>query len=179
MGSAGALTIKFDPAKFLAKVAPARKIKKLLSAKVTVKKTALSFLDEAEFLSKKDVLNVALKTVKSYKERISTARIDDGRGAGTELKDDLLDDPKQLIQRVQNEVVFQVHDKIKANYGGTRGVWLPSSANEPRPEHQLNYGKEYTIGEGIDGVEPGDEYGCQCGVEILTTDNQLNLEGDS
>lgn len=173
------MSVKFDPAKFLSKVAPARKIKKLLSGKVTVKKTALSFLDQADFLSKKEVINVALKTVKAYKERIATARSEDGRAAGTDLKEELLDDPKQLIQRVQNEVVFQVHDKIKEAYGGQRAVWLPSSADEPRPEHQLNYGKEYTIGEGIDGVEPGDEYGCQCGVEILTTDKQLNLEGDS
>lgn len=170
------MSIIFDPDKLLRKVAPKRKIEKLLSARVTVKKTALSFLDDFDFIKKSSVLDVALKTVKSYRERISTARDDDGRQAGTDLKSELVDDPKQLVQRVQNEVVFQVHNVIKQNYGGERARWLPSSAEEPRPEHQLNYGQIYIIGEGINGVEPGDEYGCQCGVEIFTDDTQLELE---
>jgi hypothetical protein len=172
------MSIKYDPAKMLSKIAPARKIKKLLSAKVTLKKTALSFVSDIDFLDKKRVEEVALKTIKSYRQRIAKAVVDADydKAAGAELKGELLDDPAQLIQRVQNEVVFQVHEKIKENYGGQRARWLPSSADEPRPEHQLNYGKEYVIGEGIDGVEPGDEYGCQCGVEILTDDNQLQLD---
>lgn len=169
------MSIKFDPAKFLSRVASPRKIKNLLSRQVTVKRTALSFLNDADFISKTKVLDVALKTVKSYKKRIALASAE-AADDGKELKSELLDDPAQLIQRVQNEVVFQVHEKIKENYGGERAVWLPSSADEPRPEHQLNYGKEYIIGEGIDGVEPGDEYGCQCGVEILTNETQLQLE---
>lgn len=170
------MSIKFDPDAMLKKIAPAKKIKKLLSSKVTVKKTALSFFDDVDFISKASVLDVALKTVKSYKERIAVAKLTIDQDASDELKGSLLDDPKQLIQRVQNEVVFQVHDKIKQNYGGQRAVWLPSSADEPRPEHQLNYGKEYVIGEGIDGVEPGDEYGCQCGMEILTDETELSLD---
>lgn len=167
------MSIVFDPQSMLKKIAPERKIKKILSNRMTVKQTALDFLDDADFIDKDQVVDVALKTVKGYKERIKTADADDD--SGSEVKSDILDDPKQLIQRVQNEVVFQVHDIIKTNYGGEIGVWLPSSADEPRPEHQLNYGKQYVIGEGIDGVEPGDEYGCQCGVEILTNDTQLDL----
>lgn len=170
------MSIKYEPDKMLKKIAPERKIKKLLTGKVSLKKTALSFVSDIEFLNKKKIAEVALKTIKSYKARISRARDEVSAAAGKELKDDLLDDPKQLIQRVQNEVVFQVHEKIKTNYGGERAVWLPSSADEPRPEHQLNYGKEYIIGQGIDGVEPGDEYGCQCGVEILTNETQLELD---
>lgn len=169
------MSIIFDPDKLLRKVAPKRKIEKLLTSKVTVKKTALSFLNDFDFIKKSSVLDVALKTIKSYRQRISKARADDGRQAGTDLKSDLLDDPAQLVQRVQNEVVFQVHNTIKENYGGERARWLPSSAADPRPEHQLNYGQIYIIGEGINGVEPGDEYGCQCGVEILTDETQLEL----
>lgn len=167
------MSIKFDPDEMLRKLAPKRKLKKLLSAKVTVKKTALSFLNEVDFISKSSVLDVALKTVKGYRKRLSNIDDDSDRA---DLKTDLLDDPKQLIQRVQNEIVFQVHAGIKSKYGGEQARWLPSSADEPRPEHQLNYGKVYTIGEGIDGVEPGDEYGCQCGVEILTDETQLELD---
>ena len=72
--------------------------------------------------------------------------------------------------------MLQVHQGIKDKYAGELARWLPSDAEEPRPEHQLNYGKTYVIGEGIGGVEPGDEYGCRCGVEILTKDAQLKLD---
>jgi hypothetical protein len=174
LGSAAQMSIKFEPDKLLKKIAPESKIKKMLTKKLTLKKAALRFIDAIDFIDKSKVVDVALKTVKSYKDRIAKAR-DESAAAGKVLKDDLIDDPKQLIQRVQNEVVFQIHDEIKKSYGGRTAVWLPSSANEPRPEHQLNYGKEYEIGVGIDGVEPGDEYGCQCGVEIKGDETQLEI----
>jgi hypothetical protein len=164
------MSIIFDPRNMLKKIAPIRKVEKILSGRVTVKKTALGFLDEVEGIDKKQVLDVALKTVKGYKERIKAA----GDEAG-DVKADLVDDPKQLVQRVQNEIVFQMHEGIRRNYKGQRARWLPSDADEPRPEHQLNYGKEYIIGEGINGIEPGDEYGCKCGVEILDETGQLDL----
>lgn len=161
------MAIVFDPRKLIKKVAPKRKIQKIVSDNVTVKRTALKFLDQADFIDKKKVTDVALKAIKSYKQRI---RLDDS------IKSELLDDPKLLVQRVQNEIVFQVHERIKQTYKGQLAKWLPSDADEePRPEHQLNYGKVYVIGEGIDGVEPGDEFGCRCGVEILTDDTELNL----
>lgn len=164
------MAIVFDPTNMLKKIAPVKKLEKMLSGRVTVKKTALRFLDDVEGIDKDQVVDVALKTIKGYKKRIKAA--DDLAG---EVKDEILDDPKQLIQRVQNEIIFQMHEGIKRNYGGQRARWLPSDADDPRPEHQLNYGKEYIIGEGIDGVEPGDEYGCKCGVEILDDNGSLDL----
>lgn len=166
--------IRFDPSKLLDQVASKKKVSKLLSQRLTLKKTALSFLDDVPrylegVIDKSEVTAVALKTIKGYKERIRGA--DDSKEERKEIKAD----PKQLVQRVQNQIVFQVHEQIKEKYGGKRAIWLPSSAAEPRPEHALNYGKEYIIGEGIDGVEPGDEYGCQCGVEIQTDDKKLEL----
>jgi hypothetical protein len=170
------VSIVFDPAKLLKKIAPEKKVKRLLKGNLSLKKTALSFVDDMDFLNRKRVTDVALKTVRAYQERRAKAAADAGtKAAGKELQAEILDDPKLLIQRVQNEVVFQVHQGIKEKYAGRRARWLPSSANEPRPEHQLNYGKEYEIGEGIDGVEPGDEYGCQCGVEILGSETKLDL----
>lgn len=160
------MSIKFIPDKFLKKIAPEKKIKKLLKDNASVKKTALSFVDDVDFLDKDAILDTALKVSANYKKRIEE---------DPDIKEDLLEDPKLMIQRVSNEIIFQVFDQIKTKYDGTRAVWLPSSADEPRPEHQLNYGMEYTIGEGIDGVEPGDEYGCQCGTDILTDDTELSL----
>lgn len=177
------MSIFFDPSKMLKKIAPPNKIKKLIGPRLSVKRTALKFVDRASdldvgVLDKSAVIDTALKVTRAYQERVAKAIVDADydRSAGTELKAELLDDPKQLIQRVENELVFQVHEKIKEQYGGERARWLPSDSEEPRPEHQLNYGKEYIIGEGIDGVEPGDEYGCKCGVEILVNETQLALD---
>lgn len=155
--------IKYEPSKLIRKIAPESKIKKLVSQKLTLKKTALSFTNDVEFLSKKSVEKVALKTIKGYKERIK---------ADPSIKADILKDPAQLIQRVQNEVITQIADEIKDKYAGEFYVWLPSDADEPDPEHQLNYGKEFQIG---DGEMPGDRYGCRCGMQILVPDSSLDI----
>ena len=155
--------IKYEPDKLLAKIAPKTKIKKLLTENITLKKTALRFVDAVDFIDKKNVLDTALKVIKGYKERIK----DD-----PELEKSILDDPKQLIQRVQNEVILQIGAAIKEKYDGERYIWLPSDADEPRPEHQLNYGMEFNVG---DGEQPGDEWGCRCGMQILVDGSSLEL----
>jgi len=157
------LSIIYDPTKMLRKIAPPAKIRRLLSSRVSLKKTALSFVNDIDFIDKSRVSKVALNTIKGYQKRI---------GLETATKTELLDDPKQLIQRVQNEVVLQISEGIKEKYEGKTYTWLPSSANEPDPEHQLNYGKVFTIG---DGEMPGERYGCQCGMEIHTKETQLKL----
>ena len=163
--------IIYDPASLLKKIAPRAKVEKILSSRVTVKKTALSFLTDVPenltgVIDKKSVVNVALKVVKNYKSRIRDDR---------DQKTEILDDPKLLIQRVQNEVIQQVSSAIKERYQGEFYRWLPSSANEPDPEHQLNYGQVFRIG---DGEMPGDRYGCQCGMEILTDGKTLDLNNE-
>lgn len=172
------MSIFFDPKKWAKKVAPDKKIKKMLTDRLTVKKTALNFVDASDFIDRKKVTDVALKVARSYQQRAAKASIDAGfeKAAGDELADQLVKDPRLMIQRVQNEIIFQTHSKIKEKYRGERARWLPSDADEPRPEHQANYGKEYIIGEGINGVEPGDEPGCKCGVEILVKETELTLE---
>lgn len=157
------MSIIYDPKKMLRKIAPKRKIEKLLSSRVSLKKTALSFISDVDFIDKKRVSEVALKTIRGYKERI---KADDSQ------KGEILDDPRQLIQRVENEVVLQISGEIRDRYFGERYRWLPSSAEDPDPEHQLNYGKTFTVG---DGEMPGERYGCQCGMEILVDDKQLDL----
>lgn len=155
--------IKYDPSKLLNKIAPEKKIKKLVSSRATLKKTALSFVSEIDFISKKSVADVALKTIKGYKKRIK---------ADPDIKTELLDDAAQLVQRVQNEVILQISEGIRANYAGESYIWLPSDADEPDPEHQLNYGKTFQIG---DGEQPGDRYGCRCGMQILVEASRLEL----
>lgn len=155
--------IVYDPSKMLKKIAPVSKIKRLLKGNLSLKKAALNFVDAVDFIDKKSVSSVALKVVKNYKARVE---------ADDATKSELLADPKLLIQRVQNEVITQISAEIKTNYEGEQYEWLPSSADEPDPEHQLNYGKIFTVG---DGEFPGDRYGCQCGANILVKESDLDL----
>ena len=157
------MSFTYDPKALLKKIAPESKLKKLVKPNVSLKKAALSFVKDIEFLNDKSVTRVAAKTIKDYKDRIK----DD-----PSIKQALLKDPKQLVQRVQNEVVFQVAKEIKQKYRGEKYKWLPSDAEEPDPEHQLNYGKIFIVG---DGEMPGDRIGCRCGMQILSDDTKLDL----
>lgn len=157
------MSIKYLPNELLKKIAPVRKVERMLSSKLTLNKAALSFVSDIEFLDKKAISKVALKTVKGYKARVK---------ADTATKSELKADPKQLIQRVQNEVVFQVKEAIADEYDGEFYIWLPSDAVEPDPLHQLNYGKKFKVGV---GEMPGDRYGCRCGMEILVKEKSLKL----
>lgn len=169
------MAIVYDPKDMLKKIAPESKIKKLVSSRLTLKKTALNFVDAVDFIDKKSVSKIALKTIDSYQKRVANEQVQAGfdSSAGKDLEKEILSDPKQLIQRVQNEVVFQVSNAIKENYDGENYEWLPSDAEEPDPEHQLNYGKIFTIG---DGEMPGERIGCRCGMRILVKQTKLNLE---
>lgn len=157
------MAIIYDPSKIISKMAPKSKIKKMLSKEMKVKKAALSFVDDSEVVSKKQVTTVANKVVKSYKKRIK---------AGELTAEEAMKDPALLINRIQNEVLLQVQEHIKETYRGEKYRWLPSDAEEPDPEHQLNYWKVFTVGE---GEMPQDRYGCRCGMEILTEDTKLEL----
>lgn len=169
------MSIVYDPKKLLRKIAPTRKIERLVSSKLTLKKAALSFVDSIDFIDKAKVQEVALKTIKGYQLREAAAVVKSGldRSAGKEEREEIVKDPKQLIQRVENEVLLQVAEGIKNKYAGKTYTWLPSDAEEPDPEHQSNYGKVFTIG---DGEMPGDRIGCRCGMEIHTDETQLKLD---
>lgn len=166
--------IRYDPKELLKRIAPKAKIKKLVSSKLTLKKAALSFISDIEALSKESVRKVALKTIKSYQERRAKEVVEAGLdpAAGRELAKDITANPKLLIQRVQNEVVWQISQEIKTQYRGESYIWLPSDAEEPDPEHQLNYGKTFIVG---DGEMPGERIGCRCGMQIITDDTRLSL----
>ncbi len=155
--------IKYQPDKLLERIAPESKIKKLISKGFSLKKSALNFIDSSEIISKNNVSDVALKTIKEYKKRIK---------ADSDEKEIIKKDPKLLINRVQNAVVFQISQEIGSKYKGNQYRWLPSDAEEPDPEHQAKYGEIFTIGE---GEMPGERYGCRCGMEILTEDTKLEI----
>lgn len=163
------MSIIYDPKRLLERIAPDKKIKRLITKKASVKRTALSFVADIPYLDKAAISSVALKTAKSYRKRI-----DAGESAS-----EILDDPKQLIQRVQNAVVYQVTQEIRSSYDGERYEWLPSDAEEPDPEHQLLYGQVFPVGQGdSEGNMPGERWGCRCGMRILVKEDELKLGGE-
>ncbi len=151
-------------------MAPEKLIKRLAKKDLTINRAALTTLEEMSVLSKKTLTNVALKVIKSYKRRFK-AEIQDGEsktGAlATATNDDAL-----LIARVQNTVIQEVAAEINDQYRGEFYEWLPSDAETPDAIHQLNYGKTFQIGA---GEQPGDRYGCRCGMNILVNETRLNL----
>ncbi len=159
--------IRYDPKKFLKKIAPGTKVEKALRNNLTVKRAALVNANQFDFLEMKDIAEVAINAVKQYKERIKNAP--DPVAAEAEI----LADPKMLVQRIQNEVVKQVADQLREKYDGEFYIWTPSDSDEPDPEHQLNYGLKFQIG---DGEMPGDRDGCRCGMDILVDDSSLQLQ---
>lgn len=182
------MSIVYDPKKLLRKIAPEAKVERLVTDRLTLKKAALSFVDSIDFIDKKKVSEVALKTIRGYKLRAARATaeaaLSNVRGertriggpsaqVGREVAEELAEDPRQLIQRVQNEVVLQVAAGIRETYAGETYTWLPSDADEPDPEHQSNYGKTFTIGV---GEMPGERIGCRCGMEIHVKQTQLKLD---
>lgn len=171
--SARKMSILYDPDKLLRRIMPEGKIKKMLSRRLDPKRAALSFIDNVPFLARKDISKVAVKTLANYRERVDKEKAinrDDGR----ELEKELATNPRLLIQRVQNAVVYQVSQEIKETYHGELYEWLPSDAEEPDPEHQLNYGKIFEVGV---GEMPGERYGCRCAMRLLVNESELKLGG--
>ncbi len=164
------MAIRYLPDKMLARVAPKTQVKRLLTQKLTLNRAVLSTLTHSGVLSKKTLTTVALKVVKQYKARVavevaegaSKAKAIAGTLAGKEL----------MVSRVQNAAVFEIGQEIKSQYEGEYYEWLPSDADEPDPIHQLNYGQVFQIGE---GEQPGDRYGCRCGMNILVEETRLAL----
>src|ERR1044072_7172335 len=130
------MTIRYRPDDMLRKIAPKKKVDKLVSGKLTLNKAVLSQLSGADFLSKDALERTALRTIKEYKARYKEEK-EDGLPAEKAF-DEAVNDNKLLINRVQNTVVNEVAKEIKDQYRGEYYTWLPSDANEPDPIQQRN-----------------------------------------
>lgn len=149
---------------------PETLIKRLVTEDLALNKTVLAKLAAMGIVSKKSLSRVALNTIGQYKKRFSQ-ELADGATRKQALRETLAD-KQNLVNRVENTIVFEVGKEIKDQYEGEFYVWLPSDAQEPDPEHALNYGKKFQIG---DGEMPGERWGCRCGMQILVDDSELEL----
>lgn len=146
--------------------------KKLLTRKFTIKDVYYRALVKLLTINKKDLRASLKKITKFYADKVE--RLKDEEIKNPILK--ALNNEKLLKERVYNLVVWEESQRLKEENKGKKYIWLPSSSKEPRPEHQLRYGKIYTVG---DGIFPGEDYGCKCGALILDepeNDDRITLE---
>lgn len=167
------MAITFLPGNLLRRIAPKKKARRLVTQKLTVNRVALRSLARTGVLSQKKLTEVAIKVVRQYRAKERSEKF---FGASeTAARETALNKKKLMVQRVQNAAVFELGKEVRSQYRGELARWLPSDAQEPDPLHQLNYGEIFQIGVGINGEEPGERYGCRCGMEILVEEDRLEL----
>ncbi len=104
-----------------------------------------------------------MRVIRHYKAKV--------KETGESAKD-VLGEKNLMVSRVQNAIVQEVSQEIKDTYRGEAYIWLPSTAAVPDETHQQNYGLIFVIGK---GEQPGERFGCQCGMEILVKERTLAL----
>lgn len=156
---------RFDPQTWLKRVFP-KGIEKsgLLNDKLEIKKTYLKALVRATAVSQRKLTQEIYKTVDFYLEKEERLKAQGVRA----FKQEALNGQALLTERIKNFLVYSEVQAQKKAHKGRMYRWLPSSAEEPDPEHQLLYGKVFRKGEGDkEGHMPGERWGCQCGIEWL------------
>jgi hypothetical protein len=159
------VSLKYEPKKIIKRLKLKEAAEKLVTADLNLNRTVVKTIANAGVLPKKVAENVAIKVLKEYKKKYKAEK---KTGAtNTDAKAEAINGKKQMNARVQSAVLNFQTEVIRKAYRGEFYRWLPSSANEPDPEHMKNYGEIFQLGK---GESPGQRYGCQCGMEILTDD---------
>lgn len=140
---------RFYPDKYLDEVMPGGIAKNgLLYGNLSIKQRYAKALYKAAGKEGKALKETIAKTVSFYAQ-----------------KEGALNDQALLTQRIENFLVWNKVQEEKASHKGQPYRWLPSDAQNPDPDHQLNYGKIFYEGDGHE--MPGERYGCRCGIEWL------------
>lgn len=159
---------KIYPQTILKKSLPAGFFKQELLTKknLTLKQNAMQALLLATSASKRDINASVARVADIYTKKIDALR-EDGlpKAEATRIAKG---GEALLKQRIGGIVIFDAVQEIKKDNEGEFYRWLPSSSENPDPQHQLLYGKVFAVGEGDDeGNMPMERYGCQCGMEII------------
>lgn len=165
----------FNPSQFLKSLFGAGFFKKkLLNSDLELKKLALQSILKATNLSKRKVEATVYKVVDNYEEKMKKLK-QEGIKA---FKAKALNSEVLLKDRIENLVLWNEVQNLKQEHEGEFYRWLPSSAENPEPEHQLLYGKVFKVGEGDkEGNMPAERYGCKCGMQILTAEEAKEMKG--
>jgi len=165
------MAIRYEPKKVLKRMASKKNVENLVTDKLTVNRAVLNSLETSGILGKKQLEFVGLNVIRDYRERADKLR-DEGL-TKAESHEEVLENKKLLVQRVQNATVTQITKRVKEKYHGEYYIWLPSSAAVPDKKHKLKYGKRFQLGR---GEAPGDRHGCKCGMEILVDAKRLSID---
>lgn len=165
------MTIRYQPKRILKRMADKKNVEKLLTKKLNVNRTALNAIETSGVLGKKQLEKTALKVIKGYRKAADELR---AKGATkAEAIRAISEDPRALVQQIQNATVHEITRQVKEQYHGAFYTWLPSTAKNPDKKHMKKYGKRFRIGK---GEAPGDRFGCRCGMEIHVPESRLVLE---
>ncbi len=164
------MAIKYEPSKLIKKLKLRERAADLVTPSGAINRSAVKSLTEFGVLPKKTLEDVALKVIKQYKDKAAQLRNEGATKA--EAVDESVNEAALMQSRIQSAALHEQTQVIKKAYRGEFYRWLKSTAVHPRKEHRRNYGKIFQLGVGDrDGDDPGDLFGCQCGMEILTDDN--------
>lgn len=165
----------FNPNNFIKLVFGREFLKgKILNSDMAIKKTILQSIIKATTLSEREIDASVYKVVDNYVKKMEELKQEGVRA----FKAEALNGEALLRNRLENLVLWNEIQNLKEEHEGEFYRWLPSSAEEPDPEHQLLYGKIFRVGEGDkEGNMPAERYGCRCGMEILTKEEAKTLKG--
>ena len=156
------MSIIFLPTEFIDRVAKMRDFKRLMTRDMSLNRTVMRMIAQASGVPQTVLNKAAAKVIRNYKRNVRE-EVREGSSKGDAVSD-VVNDSRMLVQRVTNTIIQETSAQLKTDYRGERYRWLPSDANEPRPEHQAKYGRVFVLGR---GEAPQDAYGCLCGMEIL------------
>jgi hypothetical protein len=161
--------MRYEPSKLLKRLKLDERALDLMTPNMAINRSAIKAIADMGILPRETAENVALKVIKEYRAKAAELRAEGATKA--EAIDEAANGGRKLAARVQSAVLHEQTQIIKRAYRGEFYEWLPSTAETPREEHVANYHKIFQLGVGDDeGNDPGDLYGCQCGMRILTDD---------
>ncbi len=147
---------------------------RILNNELDIKKAVMSAILKGSDLKKRTVNATVYKVVDKYKEKMEKLKEAGVRA----FKSEAINDEVLLKERIENLVLWDEVQSLKEEHEGEYYRWLPSSAENPDPEHQLLYGKIFKVGEGDkEGNMPSERYGCRCGIEFLTASEAKEMKG--
>ena len=158
---------KFYPDRFLKQVMPKSFYSQnLVDKDFDLKKNALKAINRARTIMGRPIDTTVYNVLSQYEQKYK-GLIADGESS-TQAFNEAVNGSALLRQRIEQAVVYDEIQNLKAQHTGEFYRWLPSGAANPDPEHQLLYGKIFRVGEGDkNGNMPGERYGCQCGIEWI------------
>lgn len=161
---------KFYPDRFLKQVMPKSFYSQnLVDKDFDLKKNALKAINRARTITGRPIDTTVYNVLSQYEQKYK-GLIAEGESS-TQAFNEAVNNSALLRQRIEQAVVYDEIQNLKTQHAGEFYRWLPSSAANPDPEHQLLYGKIFRVGDGDKNHNmPGERYGCQCGIEWIDSD---------